>query len=686
MNKNRSLRAMHRIGVIAGTAGMAAGLIAGIAAPASAGTITGTCDQWHQYDAATRKCRAAWTETAPYTYTHVGSWNARYITDLTKGPVLPTSLPTDAISRGYYALSQPYFELINPNWDYYVRWDSVGTRNAPPAGWYDSGTGYARNMTSVVDPITEVENTSTEQAAINAVLSATTSTQATSLLAAAQAAYNGLRLQISKDALAASMTAANAKPGQLKAAEDAAVAAARAAAVAEAKAAIADVMAATTSSAAQAKLTIAERKASALETPDLAPLMDSLAKASQHVSDLAAEELAQASEATKRAAAQDAIAEVMAATTYATASSRLATAQGTFSVLNATSKAALQASMTGAEQHAAGLAEAEAEADRKQLAVQALNAVASATTSAQATSLLSIAKDKVAALNAANQSALAAQITTAEQHVVALAAAELATMNEAQRKQAASAAIADVTTSKSYADAAAALAKAKGMFEALDSANKAALADALADAEQRVTALKATDDAARAAMRAASSGASVTSAASGGGVGSNRATASPATKVNALLSEIDALPVASSSVQRAVIASAELNALAKANPLVMTPELRTRIEVANRKVAEILGLEEVPAGASVVSKVIVGRGETARTDKAHQNAIRTALAAVNDAILVTVSADKDWPASQRKAYQTMVKSLAVQAGVDPNNVKIAKPRPTETVTVYTLNP
>lgn len=186
-----------------------------ISAPAAiAGPLTYTCNSGFTYKASTGKCEKIQTETLPYAYTHAGSWTARYFPGDLPGSepgqcpecsfgynaVLPTEINAAGASRGYVALSTPYVTI--KNWsDYYVRWDSVGTKDPAPSGWTDNGTGYERTVTTIQDPISVSEDTSSESAAIEAVFGARNGSEATALYNQALTAFNGLNLQSSKDAL-----------------------------------------------------------------------------------------------------------------------------------------------------------------------------------------------------------------------------------------------------------------------------------------------------------------------------------------------------------------------------------------------------------------------------------------------------------------------------------------------------
>jgi hypothetical protein len=466
-------------------------------------------------------------------------------------------------------------------------------------------------------PIVEREDTSSESAAIQAVMGATTSSQGSSLLATATSAHGGLILQSSKDALAGSLSAAQA-----------------------------------------------------------------------HVSDLQAAELAASTESQKRTAASNAINAVMAETTYAEANARLASAITAFNSLKVASKAALQASMGDATAHVANLDANERGATEAADIQAAFIQVVAATVLADAQAKLADAQ----ALFDNAQSSVSARvdrsaIDAASAHVAALQVADLANKSAAAKLKAATEAIAAVSAATTYAAASSALVSAEAAYGTLDANAKASVSSAMNAAKAHVAALAAAENT---ASRGTGSSAGSSASASGGSSASSadRAVLSPKEKINSLVKEIlNIQTVSGSALNRLVIASAEMNALAKTNPAAIDANLRADIDAANQHVAELMNVTDAQVGSAItVESVLVGRGENKTSDVKHFTAVKKALTDSKGVVLVAISADKDWSKAKRASYQKKMVNAAKAAGFTADQIRVAKPRPVETVSLYAFSP
>jgi hypothetical protein len=226
---------------------------------------------------------------------------------------------------------------------------------------------------------------------------------------------------------------------------------------------------------------------------------------------------------------------------------------------------------------------------------------------------------------------------------------------------------------------------------AIEGANAEAALAAATDAA--AAAVAAADSATRKSVDSASATlpATVTPSAdstSGGSLSLSRAVSHIADKILFLAREILSIKsIAGPALNILVIASAEMNALAEANPAVVDANLQAEIDAANKHVAELMGNTEAEAGSVItVESVLVGRGENKASDAKHFAAVKKALAESKDIILVTISADKDWSKAKRASYQKKMVDAAKAAGFTADQIRVVKPRPVETVSLYAFSP
>ena len=573
-------RVKNKIVVSGIAAALMVGFGASMAPAAYAGALSGDCATGTTYNAGTRTCTGMKVETANYRYNQKMPVTVSWSVDQGSDAQTEAKRRPEAVGASSITNATRTFTASDTVVDYSASYAYPKVKVATPAGWTDNGTMWERTVIVSSAPIVEREDTSSESAAIQAVMGATTSSQGSSLLATATSAHGGLILQSSKDALAGSLSAAQA-----------------------------------------------------------------------HVSDLQAAELAASTESQKRTAASNAIKAVGMEITYDEANVRLESARTAFNSLNATSKAALQSAMSDAVTYVAVLKVSEADAAnaavKLQVAVDAIAAVMDAVTFVNASEALIAAEVAYSALGETAKVSINSEMSAARAHVSTLAAIE-------------------------GANAEAALAAAT---------DAAAAAVAAADSATR----KSVDSASATLPATVTPSADSTS---GGSLSLSRAVSHIADKILFLAREILSIKsIAGPALNILVIASAEMNALAEANPAVVDANLQAEIDAANKHVAELMGNTEAEAGSVItVESVLVGRGENKASDAKHFAAVKKALAESKDIILVTISADKDWSKAKRASYQKKMVDAAKAAGFTADQIRVVKPRPVETVSLYAFSP
>jgi hypothetical protein len=421
----KSLLSLSLAGIIMGTTATL------FAAPIGAATLTQTCPTSFSLNAA-GACEK--TETLPFSYTTTRLTNLPGICTATrKGTCISATLPVRSgvayIGDSGWLLGTPTAVLSQGTTTVFYPWVDYKTVLPAPDGYTQTPTGYTKTATT---PPTLVEDYSSEQQLISAVSSTTTATTATSSLATAQAAYDALSLQSSKDALAGALASAKAHVAALQ--EKEARELANNQAITEADYHLNRATRDTTSSAANKEIADAKTAMGKLDGAPVSAVNDlnsKLAAAEKHASDLKAKEDTEKADKAAAAEASAFLDAAMKATTSSVAYSNITKAEAAINKIKEASTTSLNADVATAKGHAAELKAKEDGATAKEAANKAaaeassfLASAMSVTTSSVANGFIAKAKAAIAKIDGVSTTSLDASVAAAEKYASELKAKE----------------------------------------------------------------------------------------------------------------------------------------------------------------------------------------------------------------------------------------------------------------------
>ena len=161
------------------------------------------------------------------------------------------------------------------------------------------------------------------------------------------------------------------------------------------------------------------------------------------------------------------------------------------------------------------------------------------------------------------------------------------------------------------------------------------------------------------------------SAAAANPTNGGRASVIPGTSIQALTDDIISItPAGAGALERGLTKKALLDELVKANPAVMDPYLKGKVDAADMRIVLLRAANNGATGTQLSTE------KSAKTPGALPITSATAL--------VTISARDGWSLKVRQEYQRNAVAVASAAGLAADQIRVIKPKKQETISMLVV--